>query len=166
MPRHSIVILVLVAGGVALLDQSIKLFLKHQLSGPGEFSFLGGRLSLHLYPNRGIAFGIPLVGVWQVIFFVVVFVLLLYLYAKYLRHDRAWALAALGVIIGGAVGNIIDRIKWGYVIDYVDFRFFPIFNLADVCIVVGVLVLVWRILMAGRCSGENNGSHVSSGVLK
>lgn len=53
------------------------------------------------------------------------------------------ARVALGVALGGATGNLIDRLRYGSVIDFIDLRFWPVFNLADVAIVVGLLAAFW-----------------------
>ena len=52
---------------------------------------------------------------------------------------------ALGMILGGALGNALDRVVSGSVTDFIDLRFWPVFNIADSCIVVAALVLVWRL---------------------
>ncbi|EKD49754.1 MAG: hypothetical protein ACD_63C00057G0003 [uncultured bacterium] len=107
-------------------------------------------MTIHVFPNKGIAFGIPVGGALLYVFLVVVFVILLVLYIKYLRNDKVISVAALGMVIGGALGNIVDRIRFGYVVDYVDFHVFPIFNLADLFIVIGILILVWRMVFENK----------------
>jgi signal peptidase II len=57
---------------------------------------------------------------------------------------------ALGLVIGGSVSNLLDRVRLGYVTDFLDFRYWPAFNLADSFIVVGVLVLLGVLLHAER----------------
>ncbi len=131
-------------------DQLIKYFLYQKLSSKGEFSVITNFLDFSLYKNEGVAFGIPLTGPILVAFLAIVFVTLLILYLKYLKSDKVVSLIALGLVLGGAVGNIIDRIRLGFVIDYVNFGFFPVFNLADVCIVVGVFILIWRVLVVEK----------------
>ena len=49
----------------------------------------------------------------------------------------------MGLLIGGAIGNLIDRLKTGYVIDFIDFRVWPVFNIADISIVVGVGIIIY-----------------------
>lgn len=51
----------------------------------------------------------------------------------------------MGLILGGAIGNLIDRVRYGYVVDFLDFRIWPVFNIADCAIVIGVIVLVYLI---------------------
>jgi len=58
-----------------------------------------------------------------------------------------WLLpVSLGMQIGGAIGNLVDRLRFGHVIDFIDFKFWPVFNVADSCIVVGVAVLAFLLL--------------------
>ena len=49
----------------------------------------------------------------------------------------------MGLLIGGAIGNLIDRLKTGYVVDFIDFRVWPVFNIADISIVVGVGIIIY-----------------------
>ena len=57
-----------------------------------------------------------------------------------------WTVLSSGLILGGAVGNLIDRIRIGGVIDFLDFRVWPVFNVADSCITVGAVLLAWNLL--------------------
>ena len=52
----------------------------------------------------------------------------------------------MGLLIGGAIGNLIDRIKTGYVVDFIDFRIWPVFNIADIAIVIGVGIIIYFML--------------------
>lgn len=54
---------------------------------------------------------------------------------------------ALALQLGGALGNLVDRLRFGYVVDFLDFRIWPVFNLADVAIVVGVILLGWHLYL-------------------
>lgn len=133
--------------GVALLaDQLLKLEILRQLSAVGELVFLKV-IKIKFFANPGIAFGIPLGGTWLVVFLILVFLILLFLYVKYLRADGWVSVFGLALVLGGAVGNIIDRIRLGYVVDYVSISVLPIFNLADIFIIIGILIMIWRILL-------------------
>ena len=57
------------------------------------------------------------------------------------------------LILGGALGNLIDRIRLGYVVDFVDLRVWPVFNLADSAITIGIALLVWGMLQSARHQG-------------
>ena len=70
------------------------------------------------------------------------------LFRTILRPDRGkWVPLCLGLILGGAAGNLIDRIRFGGVVDFLDFRIWPVFNVADSCITIGAALLAfsfWR----------------------
>lgn len=142
-------ILIFSVVGLAALsvDQLSKYLMIQKLSLSGEFFALGGIFRIHFYPNTGVAFGIPLRGSLLVIFLIAVFLILLGLYWRYLRSDSLVSVIALALVLGGALGNIIDRLRLGYVIDFVGLWILPIFNFSDVFIITGVLILVWRILV-------------------
>jgi signal peptidase II len=66
-----------------------------------------------------------------------------------LHRSGAWfqshvALFGLGLAIGGAAGNLLDILRWRYVVDFIDLRWWPVFNLADVAIIVGLVLALWR----------------------
>ncbi len=92
--------------------------------------------------NTGIAFG--LFREWGSILVAVAVVVIafLLLYTQQLSTARWPIQIALGLQLGGAFGNLIDRIRFGFVTDFLDFKFWPVFNLADSAIVVGMLLLL------------------------
>jgi cytochrome c biogenesis protein CcdA len=67
-------------------------------------------------------------------------------------------LAAFALVLGGAVGNILDRIRLGYVVDFVDLHWFPVFNVADSCITIGVCLLLYRMIVHERSATSESGS--------
>ncbi|WP_449241336.1 signal peptidase II [Desulfoscipio gibsoniae] len=97
--------------------------------------------------NPGAAFGVL---ANRTTFFIIVTLLVIVgvlVGYRYLPRKRIWARIALGLVVGGALGNLIDRVRLGRVIDFLDFRVWPIFNLADTAIVIGALLLIidiWR----------------------
>ncbi len=125
---------------VLAADQAAKAIVEAQLV-PGEDVGVLGPLGLTLTHNRGVAFGLaggagaPLVLVTLVALTVVV-----YLFARNPARPGMWV--AAGLLAGGAIGNLADRVRNGAVTDYVDLSPWPAFNLADVAIVAGVLLLV------------------------
>ena len=152
----------LTAAAVAcILDQASKLYLLKAFdlatNGPVR---LGPFFDLILTRNTGISYGLfqteGLVGQWVLLGVKVVAVMLLWIWLASAR-DRLTALA-LGLIIGGAVGNAIDRLAYGWVADFVHFhittegwRFsWYVFNLADVAIVAGVIGLLYDSLRGDR----------------
>jgi len=128
---------------VILLDQLVKWDIKKRslnLPGPVIENFL----SITNIHNYGASFGMlqnrPALLAWFSIFVVVL------IFAFLGRADRKISIF-LAMILGGTVSNLVDRISYGYVIDYVDFSFWPAFNIADAALTVGVIVLfvvIWR----------------------
>ena len=100
---------------------------------------LGSFLGLRHVENPGVAFSVRLPGQWQTVLIGVAFVLILWasLYAK-----TRWSRVAFGMILGGAAGNIVDRLRDGMVTDYFQVGTFPVFNVADSLITVGAALLV------------------------
>ncbi|HHV61875.1 MAG TPA: signal peptidase II [Firmicutes bacterium] len=105
-----------------------------------------GRLYITRTANPGAAFGIlPN----QTAFLIVVAAVILLLVIIYGRHLMARSLLlrlGFGLAVGGALGNMIDRLRVGRVTDFIDVKFWPVFNLADVAIVFGVVLLFWGLL--------------------
>lgn len=108
----------------------------------------GKVIDLHLFQlrqvrNPGTAFGIVQARSW-LLFLVSVAVMALVLVALWLwgRPGSVLFRFSLGLIVGGALGNIVDRMVLGEVVDFLDFRFWPVFNLADVGIVAGVFMVL------------------------
>lgn len=109
--------------------------------------------------NTGAAFGIfqghPLV--FTVIDFVgiaVFLALVLFLSRRWPFLDRMWVRSGIGLILGGTVGNLIDRLRVGQVTDFFDIKIWPTFNVADASITVGVIILIFCIVFLSKPSGK------------
>ncbi len=122
-------------------------------------SVIPGIFDLTYVRNPGGAFSLFASGPseFRMMFFIgttLVAIGLLFVFYRRLESDALWSAAALGTILGGAVGNLIDRIAYGEVVDFLDFYIgsyaWPTFNVADSCIVVGVSVLIFDMFMEGR----------------
>jgi signal peptidase II len=149
-----------VAGAVFAADQATKVVAAENLPGR-TITVIPGFFDLVLVHNTGAAFGfLNEAGGWQNVFFVAVAVVvsavLVYLLGRMDRGDRitAWALS---LILGGALGNLVDRLRLGYVIDFVDWYYrgwhWPAFNVADAAITIGAALLVLDALRGGRSGG-------------
>lgn len=126
-------------GLVVVLDQGAKALLEANLV-PGEEVELVGPLGLTLAHNRGVAFGLASDGGGALI--ALTAVALLFVAALFARNPtRPGMWVAVGLLAGGALGNLADRVRADAVTDYVDFLSWPPFNLADVAITCGVVVL-------------------------
>ncbi|MGI6553251.1 MAG: signal peptidase II [Bacillota bacterium] len=132
--------------GILLLDQFSKYLVQLFLS-PGEtVPLIHNIFHLTYVQNPGAAFGILahrtyffIVTAFLVIFFILIFF-------RRLDHRQVYLRLGLAMALGGATGNLLDRLRFGYVVDFLDFRVWPVFNLADTAIVLGVGLLCWEIL--------------------
>ena len=124
---------------VVALDQVAKAMVEANLV-TGEQVEVLGPLELTLSHNRGVAFGLASGGGAVLILFTVAALTLVgFLFARDPARPGMWV--AVGLLTGGALGNLADRVIEGAVTDYVDFLAWPPFNLADVAIVAGVILL-------------------------
>lgn len=137
---------------LVIADQITKFLTVKYLSPSGNIVVLKNILSLTYVENRGAAFGILQDGRW---FFIVVTIIILAALTYYIKkHPGKGKLFNLSVslIYAGAIGNFIDRLFKGYVVDMIHATFinFPVFNFADCLIVVGVILLYVYILFFDR----------------
>jgi signal peptidase II len=124
---------------VVVLDQAAKAAIEANLV-PGEQVDVLGPLSLTLAHNDGVAFGLASGGgIALVVLTIVALFFVGVLFARNPTRPGMWV--AIGLLAGGALGNLIDRLRTGEVTDYLDVLSWPPFNLADVAITLGVVVL-------------------------
>ncbi len=127
-----------------LLDRGTKLWVERTLAGRPPVRLVPGILSLNYTTNSGGAFGLGRSAPW--LFAAASILVSLAIVVASFRQTR-WPVAiALGLILGGALGNLTDRAVngdglTGHVVDFIDFRVWPVFNLADSAIVAGALLL-------------------------
>jgi signal peptidase II len=126
-------------GLVVVLDQVAKAVVEANLV-PGEQVDVLGPLTLTLAHNRGVAFGLASNGGEALIALTVV--ALIFVGVLFARDPARRGMSiAVGLLVGGALGNLVDRVRAGEVTDYVDVLSWPPFNLADVSITLGVVAL-------------------------
>jgi signal peptidase II len=131
----------LVAAAVIVADQASKALVRSQISRFEEVDLVLG-ITLINARNTGVAFsmfsgGGPVV----VIIAVVAFAALLAFFLTHLHRRLIWL--PTGLVLGGAAGNLIDRVREGAVTDFVKLPFWPAFNVADICITGGVILLIY-----------------------
>lgn len=135
----------LIAVLVVAADQLTKLWVTSNLV-MGQSVPEDAPVRLTYVVNTGAAFGIlPQYSIYLVLIAFLVIGLVL-LYQRFLPGGSLLVNAALGLQLGGAVGNLIDRLRYGYVVDFVDIRVWPVFNLADTSISVGVCLLAFFLI--------------------
>ncbi|HFI0037944.1 TPA: signal peptidase II [Streptococcus suis] len=145
----------ILAAVLIVLDQLVKAWTVANIELDTVEPFLPGFMSLAYLRNYGAAWSILENQQW---FFTIVTIAavtgLIWYYIKQIQGN-IWTLFSLSLMIAGALGNFIDRIRLGYVVDmfHLDFISFPVFNVADICLSVGVGILFIYIMKE-----ENNGS--------
>jgi signal peptidase II len=134
---------------VLFLDIVLKFFTVKQMTPGQSHSLISGLLHITYVQNYGSAFGyfrdhrlfLSIIGI-------IICLLVIYIYLRSSKKNKLINFS-FGLIIGGSLGNLFNRISLGYVIDYIDFRFFPVFNLADIAINIGVAVIVYLMIFKG-----------------
>ncbi|MCI2062894.1 MAG: signal peptidase II [Eubacteriaceae bacterium] len=126
----------------AAIDRVLKYFVNTNMS-PGETKpLLGDFVDLTYVRNNGAAFSILQDHRILLIALPALLIAVGLVYVTRHRKDRSnFMLTSLSLVIAGGLGNLIDRVMTGYVIDFIDFRFWPVFNFADICVTVGCVLL-------------------------
>ena len=154
-PRYLLFTIISLAGLV--LDQATKLYIDRTMSLYQSIPVIDGFFNIFYIRNKGAAFSFLSHVSWRLPFFIVISIIasLVILFAfKKLRDDQKLAQVSLAFIFSGAVGNLIDRVRLGEVIDFLDVYWkthhWPAFNVADSCICVGVALLALDMLREER----------------
>ncbi len=152
-PKAGWWVLPLVAAVALALDQCSKYLVVSSLELYGSWApipALANVFTIHHVTNTGAAFGLFQNGS---LVFAIVAVVVSAVIVMYYRHlpDGQWLVRlSLGLQLAGALGNLIDRVRVGHVIDFLDFQVWPVFNLADASIVCGVILLAYLLLREER----------------
>ena len=139
---------------LVLADQAVKLGIARTMRLGESIPVLSGIFHITYIENPGAAFGMLANQRW---FFIIAGILvILAACVMYRRLSETGRLVRLGaaLLLGGAVGNLIDRIRLGRVIDFLDFRVWPVFNIADIGICVGVACLIYTLMRDGEKERE------------
>lgn len=133
-----------------LLDQFVKYLVRTNMELGQSFPIISGIFHLTYIENPGAAFGI--LANRRLLFLLLTIIIvgvMFYLYFQ-LRQKKSLTAFSLGLVISGALGNFIDRFFRGTVTDLFDLRIWPIFNIADICICVGLALLCYLLLFKGE----------------
>jgi signal peptidase II len=139
-----------VAAVVLIADQLTKQLVRSSIA-LGESRHLLPGLTLVRAQNSGIAFSL-FTGSEVAVVVVAAIVLAAVLTYFALHRERRWMWLACGLIVGGALGNLVDRLRVGMVTDFIKLPDWPAFNLADAAITVGVLTLLWVVGRGGAAA--------------
>lgn len=147
-------LLFLVSIVVILLDQVVKRLIMSDMTLGMSIPVLPGIFHITYIQNPGAAFGILAQQRWLFIAVGFLFVGATVWFHQQLRRESCWMQCGTALLLGGAVGNLIDRIRWGEVVDFLDFRVWPVFNIADISIVVGVGCMMYALLRQEKKGGD------------
>jgi signal peptidase II len=139
---------------IVFLDRITKIFFSQILALGESLPLIRHVLHMTLVHNTGIAFGLfKNQSFVFIVISIIAVVLLTYniFYYKYNEEKLSRLyIVAFSMILGGAIGNMVDRILYGYVIDFIDFRVWPVFNIADSTITIGALIIAFKCLPVKR----------------
>jgi signal peptidase II len=152
LPKQSALSWLWLSAALIVVDQASKWLAVASLPYQVQVAFVPGFWNWHLTHNTGAAFSfLANAGGWQHGFFIALATLISVVLAVALRRvaREDWRNAfPFALIIAGALGNLVDRLRFGYVVDFVEWHaadsyYWPVFNVADSCIVVGAVLMVW-----------------------
>lgn len=147
---NGLVLFSLVAALDILVDQLSKAWIRVHVP-LGEWYFQAGFFRIIDIRNTGAAFGLFQGSTAVLAVLSVMGAIAIFLFAFFVRHRFSFlrttlGRVTLGLILGGIVGNMIDRLRLGYVTDFLDFTYWPTFNVADASVVVGISLLAYCLL--------------------
>lgn len=149
----NIVIILFLIIGLVAIDQVLKMIVANMMQVGETLAVISGVFHITFVKNTGAAFSV--LRDKQFFLISITFIVMLIVFVVLIKNRKKFSLAlqtSLVMIIGGGIGNLTDRIRLGYVVDYLDVRLihFPVFNFADCCIVIGVILLFLVILIEER----------------
>jgi signal peptidase II len=147
-------LLFLIALLVVAADQLSKVWIRSNLL-VGQSLFEAGFFRIIHVNNTGAAFGLFqgqsfLLTIVALVGITVLLVYVLVIYRKFPLLDNRLGRSTLGLVLGGAVGNLVDRLRFGYVTDFISVGLWPAFNIADSAITVGVILFAYSFLRSAR----------------
>lgn len=136
-----------------LLDQVFKMIVTNTLTLNNSYTIINNFFNISLVHNDGAAWSI--LSGSRILLIIISLLSLFIIYFLFIKNKQLKPIEIIiyGMLIGGILGNLIDRILYGYVIDFLDFKIFnynyPVFNIADCCIVIAAILLVIDVVKEG-----------------
>lgn len=150
-------IILLICLNITIVDQLIKMGVS---SLSNNIEVIKNFFYITYAENTGAAFSILNNSRFFLILMGICAVVMIFIFFIKNKKQTKLSIASYGILLGGIVGNLFDRIKYGYVIDYLDFKIFgynfPIFNLADIAIVIGCFLLIIMTMMEDKNGNKDN----------
>jgi signal peptidase II len=145
---------------VLMIDQIIKLIINNTMTLYEQIKIIPNFFTIFYVKNTGAAFSLLENNTTFLIIISVIFIFILDRFIKKEKSFTKFSVLSLGMIMGGIFGNLIDRIIHHGVIDYLAFKIinyeFPVFNIADICITLGVIILIYSMFFEKTPGGEND----------
>ncbi len=132
---------------IILIDQISKFLIKTNLQLNESLPLIKNIFHWTYMHNFGAGFGVLQQQKWILIFISLVVIGVIFYYFDRIKDKEISLQILIGFILGGVIGNLIDRLSYGYVIDFLDFMIWPVFNFADsfACIgVIGLIIYLWK----------------------
>lgn len=169
--RHALVIVSVAAALVVLLDQLSKLWIVENMSRASSQVLIEGFLRLRYTRNTGAAFGIFQGGTGVLSVAAIAIVGAIIFSATRMGSTNRLTVLSMGLIVGGAIGNLVDRLRLGYVVDFIEVYgpriqlgnsvyTWPVFNVADSAITIGVILLVATMLFGSKTEQKTDSTTV------
>jgi signal peptidase II len=135
---------------IIIADQLSKIWIISNL-GEGESTFETGFFRLTHVQNTGSSFGLfqnqnLILSIFAIVGVCIILFLVFFLHHRIQILNTSLSKLSLGLIFAGAMGNLINRLSFGYVVDFIDFNYWPAFNVADSSVVVGSILLAYHLL--------------------
>ena len=169
MKKYPYILFSLITVATIIIDRLTKIWIwdyfrpKHPDEIVLPVKVLGNYVSFVCVTNVGGAFGLlPQLKILFVTMGLLVPVLVLIFFKSLLQKGISWVIAA-AFVFGGAIGNLIDRLLYGHVIDFIDVHFWPIFNVADIAISIGIGILLICIILEAREPEKNQEKEKGTG---
>ena len=127
---------------IVFLDQLTKFLIKQNLQLNQSIPVIKNVLHLTYVTNTGSAFGLfKSFSSFFTLFSAIVIIVIFY-YLKKIKKDETKIQFAVSLLLGGTIGNLIDRLAYGSVVDFIDFRIWPVFNVADSAVTISIVLLI------------------------
>ncbi len=157
--QFDIFLSLITVSSVVFFDRITKIFFSNNLALQESWPVIRNFFHMTLVHNTGIAFGLfKNAGVVFIVIPAIAVILLGYNIYYYKNNEEKLSrlyIVAFSLILGGAAGNLIDRILFGYVIDFIDFQVWPVFNIADSAITIGAVIIAIKCIPFSKLS-END----------
>ena len=127
---------------IILIDQITKFLIKINFQLNQSLPLIKNIFHLTYIRNFGAGFGILQQQKWILIFISIIVIGVIFYYLDRIKDKEKFLQVIVGLVLGGTIGNLIDRVAYGFVVDFLDFRIWPVFNFADSFVTIGVIGLI------------------------